>query len=198
MEKPEEFYSRGAEKFAEKYSMKNMPQAYKDLLDIFAEKEEKGKVLDAGCGTGRDIEYLTEIGLDVKGIDLAEGMIQHAKKNKKGKFQKMDVRDLEFNNEEFEGIWCNTVIHFFPKEEMSEVLDEFKRTVKPGGTLYVSFKIGGGTFIRERYGSEVKQYLIPEEKARKMLEDKGLKIEKVNKAELSGTTIMNILTEVEG
>lgn len=196
-EKPENFYSKGAEQFAEKYSIENMPKAYTDILDNFAEKINNGKVLDAGCGHGRDTQYLTEKGLNVTGVDLAEGMIEHAKKNKKGKFKVMDISDLEFSDNEFEGLWCNTVMHFFPPEEMSEVLDELKRVTKEGGVFYVSFKIGEGTFMRERYGSKVKQYLIPEEKARKLLKDRGLQIEEVNKAEVDGTTIMNILTEVE-
>lgn len=196
-ERPEQFYSKGAEQFAEKYSIEEMPEDYIQLLDKFAEKTGQGKVLDAGCGPGRDTEYLTEKGLDVTGIDLAEGMIEHAKDNKKGLFKKMDIRDLEFEDNNFEGIWCNTVMHFFPPEQMPEILDELKRVLKDEGVFYISFKIGEGTFMRERYGSEVKQYLIPEKKARKMLEEKGLQIKDVNRAEVSNTTIMNFLTEAE-
>ena len=194
-EKPEKFYSKGAKQFAEKYSIEEMPQSYINLLDNFAEKTGKGKVLDAGCGPGRDTQYLTEKGLEVTGIDLAEGMIEHAKENKKGLFRKMDIRDLEFEDNNFEGIWCNTVMHFFPPEQMPEILDELKRVLKDEGVFYVSFKIGEGTFMRERYGSQVKQYLIPEEKARNMLEEKDLEIKDVNRAEVSNTTIMNFLTE---
>lgn len=196
-ERPEKFYSKGAEQFAEKYSIEEMPEDYIQLLDKFAEKTGQGKVLDAGCGPGRDTEYLTEKGLDVTGIDLAEGMIEHAKDNKKGLFKKMDIRDLEFEDNNFEGIWCNTVMHFFPPEQMPEILDELKRVLKDEGVFYISFKIGEGTFMGQRYGSEVKQYLIPEKKARKMLEEKGLQIKDVNRAEVSNTTIMNFLTEAE-
>lgn len=196
-ERPEKFYSKGAEQFAEKYSLEEMPQTYIDLLDSFIEKVGEGKVLDAGCGPGRDIEYFEQQGLDAVGIDLSQGMIEHAEENKKGTFHIMDVKHLEFPGDKFAGVWCNTVMHFFPPEEMPEVLDELKRVLKPGGTFYVSFKIGEGTFIRERYGSEVKQYLISEEKAREMLEERDLKIEEVNKAEVADTTIMNILTEAE-
>ncbi|AOV94345.1 hypothetical protein AQV86_00270 [Nanohaloarchaea archaeon SG9] len=196
-ERPEKFYSKGAEQFAEKYSIEKMPEAYTDLLDTFTEKIGNGKALDAGCGPGRDTEYLTEKGLDATGVDLAEGMIKHAKENKKGHFRVMDIKNLEFQDKKFEGVWCNTVMHFFPPEEMQEVLKELKRVLKDEGTLYASFKIGEGTFIRERYGSEVKQYLISEEKARKLLEEKGLEIKQVNRAEVSETTIMNFLTEAK-
>ncbi len=194
-ERPEKFYSKGAEQFAEKYGLEEMPQDYIDLLDSFAEKVHGKKVLDAGCGPGRDTEYLTKKGLNATGVDLAEGMIEHAEKNKEGNFHVMDIKNLEFLGNEFAGVWCNTVMHFFPPEEMPEVLDELKRVLEDGGVFYVSFKIGEGTFIRERYGSQVKQYLISEEKAREMLEERNLKIKEVNRAEVSGTTIMNFLTE---
>jgi len=196
-EQPEKFYSRGAKQFAQNYSIENMPEAYIGLLDEFSEKVNEGKVLDAGCGPGRDTQYLTEKGLNVTGIDLAEGMIQHAKENKKGKFRLMNVKDLEFPKNEFDGIWCNTVIHFFPPEQMPEVIGELKRVLKPGGTVYISLKIGNGTFMREKYDNEVKQYLVTEEKARKMIQEKGLEIKQVNTAEISGPTIMNFLTEAK-
>jgi ubiquinone/menaquinone biosynthesis C-methylase UbiE len=196
-ERPEKFYTKGAEQFAEKYSLDEMPQDYIDLLDSFIQKMGEGKVLDAGCGPGRDTEYFIQKGLDATGVDLSEGMIEQAEENKKGEFHIMDVKNLEFPRNEYEGVWCNTVMHFFPPEEMPKVLDELKRVLEEGGTFYVSFKIGEGTFIRERYGSEVKQYLITEEKAREMLEERGLEIKEVNSAEVAETTIMNFLTEAK-
>ena len=195
-ERPENFYSEGAEKFAQDYSLENMPEAYIDLLEKFIELTDGQKVLDAGCGTGRDTEYFQDKGFEAVGIDLAEGMIEHAKENKEGLFYRMDIKDLDFENGEFSGVWANTVIQFFPPEQMPEIIDELKRALKPGGTFYISFKIGEGTVNREAYGSEVKQYLIPEEKARKMLEDKGLEIKEVKNAEVNETGIMNVITEL--
>lgn len=192
---PEEFYSKGAEQFAEKYSLEQMPQSYIDMLDKFADQVQGKKVLDAGCGHGRDTQYLVQKGFDATGVDLAEGMIEHAKNNKEGNFHMMDVSDLKFNDEEFDGVWCNTVMHFFKPENMPEVLNELKRVLKPSGTLYITFKIGEGVFFRERYDSEVKQYLISEEKAEKMLKGKNFQIKETQKVEVENTEIMNILAE---
>ncbi|MDY6773587.1 MAG: class I SAM-dependent methyltransferase [Candidatus Nanohaloarchaea archaeon] len=71
-------------------------------------------MLEAGCGPGRDADYFSRHGLDVVGVDLAEGMLEKARE-KRGEFRKMDVRDLEFDGSEFDAAWCNTVIHFFRK-----------------------------------------------------------------------------------
>src|SRR3989344_6767266 len=51
-------------------------------LTEFVSMIPKGaKILDAGCGTGRDSKYLKEDGLEVVSIDLADGMIKEAKES---------------------------------------------------------------------------------------------------------------------
>ena len=48
------------------------------------------KILDAGSGSGRDVEYFLEDGFDVTGIDISQGQIKEAKKRvPKGKFLKV-------------------------------------------------------------------------------------------------------------
>ncbi len=183
---PEEFYSSISEEFAEEYAMENMPQVYIDLLDRFIELVEGEKVLDAGCGPGRDTEYFVENGLDATGIDLGEDMIRHAEENKKGRFKLMDVKDLEFEDGEFDGVWSNTLVNLFPPEEMPDVVSELARVTRKNGVVYISFKIGKGSIMREAYGGEVKQYRVSEEKAREILESQGLEIVEMNVSETSG------------
>lgn len=198
VKQPEEFYSKGAEKFAENQALENLPQEYLELLDEFMERVGAGKVLDAGCGPGRDTHYFTENGLNAVGIDLAEGMIEHAKQNKKGIFHLMDIKELEFDDSTLDGVWCNTVIQFFPVEEMSEVISELDRVLKPDGLMYISFKAGEGSIIREKYGDGVKQHLIPEEKAEELLKTQGYRIINRNRSEVNGVDILSILCKKHG
>ncbi len=185
-ESPEAFYSRGAEKFAEKNSFENMPQEYIDLLDQFIELVQGDEVLDAGCGHGRDTNYFTENGLDTIGIDVAGGMLEYARENQKGEYLRMDVRELEFEDNRFDGLWCNTVLLFFPIGEMRDVIKELSRVTKDDGVIFVSFKIGESPIMREKYGSEVKHHLIPEEKAIDLLESEDLEIIDVYRYETGG------------
>lgn len=191
-ENPEEFYSRGAEEFAENQALENLPQEYIELLDEFIECVGNGKVLDAGCGPGRDTEYFIENGLDAVGIDLAEGMIENAKQNKKGEYHLMDIRNLEFKDNEFDSVWCNTVIQFFSPEEMPDIISELDRVLKPDSHLFINFKAGEGTFMREKYGSEIKQHLVSEDKAKEMLERQGYEIIDQSKSEVNKLTILNL------
>ena len=169
-EKASKFYSRGAEKFKEKYSEEKIDPDYMEMIEDFAEKTGAGKILDAGCGPGRDSKILTEKGFKVTGIDLSERMIEIAEQ-KKGKYHRMDVRDLEFQDEKFDGVLANQLIIFFDGEEREKAFRELERVLKPGGTIFLGLKKGEKPFKRERYDSSITQYPLTEEKARELLEN---------------------------
>ncbi|MFB6180884.1 MAG: class I SAM-dependent methyltransferase [Candidatus Nanohalobium sp.] len=194
-EKPEKFYSRGAEKFAENNSIENLSDRFVDFIDSFIEEVGEGRVLDAGCGPGRDVEYFTENGLDAVGIDLAGGMIEYAKANKKGEYHIMDIRNLEFGDESFDGVYCNAVMHFFPPEKMKNVISELKRVLKPEGVLFLNFKLGEeDSILREKYNGEVKQYLLDQDQINQLLKEQNLKIiEKLEDNTIGGFEIINII-----
>lgn len=182
-EKASKFYSKGAEKFAEKYSEGKIDPDYLEMIEDFAEKTETGKILDAGCGPGRDSKILTEKGFNVTGLDLSEEMIEIARQ-KKGEYHVMDVRDLEFEDEKFDGVLANQLIIFFNGEERKQAFKELERVLKPGGTIFLGLKKGEKPFTRERYGSSITQYPITEEKARELLEN--FKIQRKETTERKG------------
>ena len=84
---------------------------------------KKGKVLDAGCGPGRDTAYLQEDGLDVVAVDISEGMIEEAKKNDV-KAIKGDLLNI-ISNEEFDGIWCMATLADIPKSHAKKLIQNF-------------------------------------------------------------------------
>ena len=97
------------------------------------------KILDVGAGTGklsRAIEPFLNNNGSVIAVDIAEDML------KNGKFQNpgmsaacSDVCDLAFVDSYFDKIICFSVFpHIFDKER---ALEEFMRTIRPGGRLYI-------------------------------------------------------------
>lgn len=133
-EKASKFYSRGAEKFAKNYSRENINQDYLDLVESFAERVQGEKVLDAGCGPGRDSQLLSSKGFEVTGIDLSEEMIELAKE-KVGAFEVMDVRDLDFEDEVFDGVLANQLLVFFEGRERKKAFEELSRVLKSGSSF---------------------------------------------------------------
>lgn len=102
-------------------------------------------ILNVGCGDGRDNIHIEKNGGKAIGIDLSEGMLEEARKlYPQGDFCKMDMRNLLFEDESFEGIWASGSIYHVPKAELGKVLHEFQRVLKDDGVLSLNFKLGKG------------------------------------------------------
>ncbi|MBL7101052.1 MAG: class I SAM-dependent methyltransferase [Nanoarchaeota archaeon] len=145
-------------KIAKIYSKFTFHKVYQYPLNKFISMiPKKAKVLDAGCGSGRDAEYFKEYGFDVTAIDAAEKMVEEAKKNVKGvKFKKMDMMKTDFKDKTFEGVWAAASLLNNEKKNVPKILAELKRILNDEGVLYVSVKEGGGEEIRkvEKYNNE--------------------------------------------
>jgi len=108
-------------------------------LDVIKE----GKVLDAGCGGGRNSIGLKLAGAkSVIGIDVGREGLQDAEKRAKLagfaeeiSFQYASIQDLPFDDASFDLVWCAGVLMIVDNE--SAALDELLRVLKPGGTLYL-------------------------------------------------------------
>lgn len=178
VEDPADFYSRNAEKQSRAMREENVSERFLDFRDDFADRIGSGKVLDAGCGPGRHTAYLRREGLDVLGVDISEGSIEYARERFGGDFRVMDIRDLEFPDDEFDGVFCSASIMFMGPGEMKDALSELRRVLQGDGVLYVNFKIGEGRKTTEKWGSTVARYYVSVEEARRMLESAGFRIER--------------------
>src|SRR3989344_8065973 len=128
-------------------------------LKIFKSLVRGKKILDIGCGTGRDVAMLIESGFECTGIDASQGMLKVASERVlNGKFIKMDFYKLKFPNETFDGFWAAASFLHAPKNDIGIVLNEAKRVLKTGGIGFISLKqkmgIGEGTIKDTRYGNE--------------------------------------------
>jgi len=143
------------EEYAEEYSKLHPIDKIKNLLDFFTEHLNGNKVLDVGCGPGRDAKYFSEHNLDVTGIDLTSKFIEMASQNApNAKIIQMDMRYLDFPYSTFDGIWaCASFLHL-PKYDAENTLRRFRRVLKPNGLLYIGVKQGEGEyFVGDRYFS---------------------------------------------
>lgn len=137
------WYEDNAEYYAEK--IKSM--ACIAHINRFAKHlPAKAKVLDAGCGSGRDAKIFTQKGFDVVGIDFVQNLIAIAKKNcPKAKFLQGDFRRLPFENESFNGVWAYAaLVHLETIKDAHRALAEFYRVLKPKGVLCVFVKAQTG------------------------------------------------------
>jgi len=133
------------DKYAKQYSDSTSLILLQYQLNQFISFLQGKKVLDVGCGAGRDTAYFMEEKLDVIGIDAAEGMIKEAKKRvKKGKFKVMNFLELKFKDKSFDGIWCCAALFHLRKKDAGKAIKEFHKVLKDNGAIYITVKEGEG------------------------------------------------------
>lgn len=103
-------------------------------------------ILDAGCGSGRDARAFAEAGFQVTAFDASAELARLATSH--CGFE-VAVRRLENIDEieAFDGIWCCASLLHVPLAAMPATLDRLWRALRPGGTMYVSFKHGTGEHV---------------------------------------------------
>jgi len=100
------------------------------------------RILDAGCGTGRDSLALQERGFRVDAFDASEEMVELAKSiginARVGNLQSLSARNR------YDGIWaCASLIHV-PRIQLNDVIKRLVRALKPKGILFIALKEGIG------------------------------------------------------
>lgn len=126
------------------------------------------KILDAGCGEGRNAVYFINEGYQLFGVDQNEMAIQYCRYMAKSldksydahRFQVAGLEEIPFHQSAFDAVICSAVLHFAEDESnFWQMMKEILRVLKPdgilwfrmttafGGILGKSQKLGGGKYI---------------------------------------------------
>lgn len=118
-----------------------------EIPDIFLSYLNKnGKILDLGCGTGRDSKYFKELGYLVKSIDGSKEMCKLASNLLNEKVQQLNFLDINYKDE-FDGVFaCASLLHL-SNEDLLTVLKKISNALKENGILYTCFKYGDSTRV---------------------------------------------------
>jgi cyclopropane fatty-acyl-phospholipid synthase-like methyltransferase len=145
------YYSDNAIKLCERYNSVD----FCDIQNsINAHLLGAKRVLDIGCGSGRDAHYLSEQGFDVVGIDGSEEMLKSAESNYpelKGRLIKA-ILPAEFPSfkEKFDGAYSIATLMHFDSKEITKILQQLKEILLPKSPVYISVS-GKRTLKDERY-----------------------------------------------
>jgi len=128
------------------------------------------KVLDAGCGGGRNLIYLLQNGFEVYGVDPGAEAIEAVKElsqtlapdNPLDNFKVATAEALPFEDAYFDLVICSAVLHFArTTEHFDRMLNSMWRVLKPGGYFFarLASNIGIETLV---HGLGNGRYLLPD------------------------------------
>jgi len=118
----------------------------RQLLQRLANTVKSGPICDVGCGPGHVARFLKSCEADVFGIDLSPRMIELARRlTPEIQFFQGNMLSLEVADGSCGAIAAfYSIIHLTP-EELPKAFLEFKRVLRPGGTLLLAFHVGKET-----------------------------------------------------
>ena len=106
------------------------------------------RILDCGCGPGRDSAHFAQLGYKPLGVDISSQMLALAA-SKGLNVVRMDFEHLGFADEVFDGVWAFHSLMHAPKYKLPLVLCDIFRILKPGSPLLASFMEGKGNEWRK-------------------------------------------------
>ena len=139
-----EYYNTNAASFVAGTQNVDM-SLWRDKFEAYV--SDGSRILDAGCGSGRDSKAFIQHGFSVVAFDASREMCKAASELIGQEVWQMKFEELSFD-EEFDGIWaCASLLHV-SYEELPSVMKKLKKALKPKGVIYVSFKYGDGKMTK--------------------------------------------------
>ncbi len=132
------YYDENSDAFIAKTAGVNMSELYKPFLQNIP---KGGRILDLGCGSGRDTKFFSDQSYDVVAIDASAKMVEATESIADADVQQMRFDEMDFEDE-FDGIWaCASLLHI-PENEMKYILRKCLQALRLSGKMFVSFKYG--------------------------------------------------------
>ena len=138
MNKTIKYYNENAKTFVEG----TVSVDFSDIQTKFINKlNDNAKILDFGCGSGRDTKFFLENGFDVEAIDGSEELCKFA-----SEYTGINVKHMYFQQLEevskYDAVWaCSSILHL-SYDELIDVMKKIVDSLKTNGLFYTSFKYG--------------------------------------------------------
>ncbi len=144
--------------------------------------DNRHRIMDAGCGKGRNMVFFLQNGFDVYGIDNDATAIETIRLKAADRaplipgnhFRLGELEHLSFPDEFFDAVICNAVLHFARDEpHFRAMTDQLWRVLKPGGLLFarLASTIGITHLLQHLDG---RRYRLPDDAERFLVDDKFL------------------------
>jgi SAM-dependent methyltransferase len=149
-----EYYSQNAQQFRAGTRDHDVRQNIDALLTRI-ESAPPFRILDFGCGPGRDLRAFSELGHVAIGLDGAAEFVAMARAQSGCDVWHQDFLNLNLPPAHFDGVFANASLFHVPSRQLPRVLSELRATLKPRGVLFSSNPRGHNEegWSGERYGA---------------------------------------------
>lgn len=142
-------YDTAAATFAQDWESQPEPTDLYALLKRFL---IAGSCADIGCGSGREVAWLNANGFHACGYDASQGLLAQARlHHPQADFRYAALPALEdIADASFDNVVCETVIMHLPPAQIATATRRLLAIVKPGGILYLSWRITEDSDLRDK------------------------------------------------
>lgn len=141
-----DYYNKNSEEYFNSTLNVDMTNTYKPFLKLVP---KDGKILDLGCGSGRDSMNFMKLGYEVTFVDGAKELAKRASVLLGKEVIVSTFEELELK-EKFHGIWaCASLLHI-KREDLKTVLNNLYNNLDDNGVFYMSFKYGEKEYVDDK------------------------------------------------
>lgn len=135
------WYDAHANEWATQHFSEKTTGALSREIPNFHKVFPAGRLLEIGCGTGRDAKELIALGYDYVGTDPSEVLLVRARElNPGATFLPVSVYDLDFPTHSFDGFWAYASLLHMSPDRLPQAFKRIREVVKPGGKGYIAMK----------------------------------------------------------
>lgn len=154
-----DYYNRNVQSFIDGTVSVDFTQIQNVFLELLP---KDARILDFGCGSGRDTKYFLDCGYQVDAMDGSIELCRAA-----SEYTGIHVKPMLFQElaevEKYDGIWaCASILHV-KKAELPDIIRKMSLATKENGIIYVSFKYGDYEGERNgRYFTDMTEFSMKE------------------------------------
>lgn len=140
-----DFYNENSQELTDQYNSVPFEKVHGQIIPFLP---KTGKVLDVGCGSGRDAFALAEMGLEVTAVDPAKNMLNSAKENFSHKNitfvedSMPSLKEVKSKGEKYDFILLSAVWMHIEEKDRKEAFDNLKSLLSPNGKMAIYLRHG--------------------------------------------------------
>jgi SAM-dependent methyltransferase len=141
------------------YAKKNYfgegPTKLAKLAEKLLRKQNIQKILEVGCGQGRDAIHFSQLGFDVHAFDISKNAVQSIinikdkmNLNKLNVFEHNVTNPLTFPDKYFDFVYSNLALQFFELDTLSKILENISKVMQKNSSFLLSTKKEGDKYYK--------------------------------------------------